>query len=164
MAVQSMASGEVQSTRMIMTNWVTATTPTTPTDYWTCSASRNDFAGALRGDPQELLQVDVGVGAWQRSAFPGRSIPESVPSGFVGDGFPMLRELSAPALPHAAGRAAIRTLWILRMLGEIAILIDNAIAVAACPLLALLSVELLNRAWKRHCCQAATFHSSHTLP
>jgi hypothetical protein len=40
-----------------------------------------------------------------------------------------------------------------------------AIAVAACPLLALLlSVELLNRALKRHRFQAATFHSSRILP
>jgi hypothetical protein len=40
-----------------------------------------------------------------------------------------------------------------------------AIAVAGCPLLALLlSVELLNRALKRHRFQAATFHSSHILP
>src|ERR1700722_19931878 len=40
-----------------------------------------------------------------------------------------------------------------------------AIAVAACPLLALLlSVELLNRALKRHRFQAATFHSFRILP
>jgi hypothetical protein len=40
-----------------------------------------------------------------------------------------------------------------------------AIAVAACPLLALLfSVELLNRALERHRFQAATFHSSRILP
>lgn len=40
-----------------------------------------------------------------------------------------------------------------------------AIAVTACPLLALLlSVGLLNRALKRHRFQAATFHSSHILP
>jgi hypothetical protein len=40
-----------------------------------------------------------------------------------------------------------------------------AIAVAACPLLALLlSAELLNRALKRHRFQAATFHSSRILP
>ena len=40
-----------------------------------------------------------------------------------------------------------------------------AIAVAACPLLALLlSVELLNRALQRHRFQAATFHSSRILP
>ncbi len=40
-----------------------------------------------------------------------------------------------------------------------------ASSVAACPLLALLlSVELLNRALKRHRFQAATFHSSHILP
>jgi hypothetical protein len=41
----------------------------------------------------------------------------------------------------------------------------SAIAVAACPLLALLlSVELLNRALKWHRFQAATFHSSRILP
>jgi hypothetical protein len=40
-----------------------------------------------------------------------------------------------------------------------------AIAVAACPLLALLlSVDLLSRALKRHRFQAATFHSSRILP
>ena len=40
-----------------------------------------------------------------------------------------------------------------------------AIAVAACPLLALLlSVELLSRALKRHRFQAATFHSFRILP
>ena len=40
-----------------------------------------------------------------------------------------------------------------------------AIAVAACPLLALLlSAGLLNRALKRHRFQAAAFHSSHILP
>jgi hypothetical protein len=40
-----------------------------------------------------------------------------------------------------------------------------AIAVAGCPLLALLlSVELLNRALKRHRFQAATFRSSRILP
>ena len=40
-----------------------------------------------------------------------------------------------------------------------------AIAVAGCPLLALLlSVELLNRALKRHRFHAATFHSSRILP
>jgi hypothetical protein len=40
-----------------------------------------------------------------------------------------------------------------------------AIAVAVCPLLALvLSVGLLNRALKRLRLQAATFHSSHILP
>ncbi len=40
-----------------------------------------------------------------------------------------------------------------------------AIAVAACPLLALLlSVELLNRALKRHRFQAATFRSFRILP
>jgi hypothetical protein len=40
-----------------------------------------------------------------------------------------------------------------------------AIAVVACPLLALLlSVELLNRALKRHRFQAATFHSFRILP
>ena len=40
-----------------------------------------------------------------------------------------------------------------------------AIAVAVCPLLALLlSVELLNRALKRHRFQAATFHNFRILP
>ena len=40
-----------------------------------------------------------------------------------------------------------------------------AIAVAACPLLALLlSAGLLSRALKRHCFRAATFHSSRILP
>jgi hypothetical protein len=40
-----------------------------------------------------------------------------------------------------------------------------AIALAACPLLALLlSAGLLNRALKRHRFQAATFHSSRILP
>ena len=41
----------------------------------------------------------------------------------------------------------------------------RAIAVAACPLLALLlSAELLSRALQRHRFQAATFHSSRILP
>jgi hypothetical protein len=39
-----------------------------------------------------------------------------------------------------------------------------AIAVAACPLLALLSVELLSRALKRHRLQVATFRSFRILP
>ena len=63
-----------------------------------------------------------------------------------------------------AGRAAVSILTVRqhRLRPE---LNAFAIAVAACPLLALvLSVELLNRALKRHRFQAATFRSSRILP